>query len=192
MQALAARGTTTTTTTLRVPYRDSRLTLLLRDSLQSTSSTEPCVVVVATLSPCAGDTEHTLNTLRNAVTMTGMDINHLNKGESAQEEGIYVDTGADQVVKHPSRWDVDECRQWMSTVADGKFASAAENLTSATDGKAMMRFAPVRFKLLCNGNAKMGDELYKLYKEELRIANESKSKYQDGIRNLSTAPNIFA
>lgn len=189
MQARTSRGASSVP---RVPYRDSRLTLLLRESLQSATSAEPCVVVVATLSPCAGDTEHTLNTLRNAVTMTGMDVNHANKGEHVLEEGIAVDTGADRVLKHPSRWDVEEVRQWLATVEGGKFGGAVVNLTTATDGKAMVRFAPVRFKLLCGGDAKLGDELYKLYKEELRRANESKSKYQDGIRNLSTAPNIFA
>ncbi len=61
-------------TSLRVPYRNSCLTMLLRNSfeLEDTKSRARTILIV-TASPGAADTEHTLDTLRNACLMAGLE-----------------------------------------------------------------------------------------------------------------------
>lgn len=59
---------------VHVPYRQSLLTKLLRDPLEADWSRGARVALVATVSPCASDTEATLNTLRHACVMAGMDL----------------------------------------------------------------------------------------------------------------------
>ena len=56
------------------PYRESKLTMLLKDTLAAESARPRVTCVVATVSPCSVDTEHSLNTLRTACAMAGADI----------------------------------------------------------------------------------------------------------------------
>jgi hypothetical protein len=64
------------------PYRESKLTMLLKEMLSTSSHRSRVTCVVATVSPCSGDAEHTLNTLKIACSMAGADV------EPAQHSGF--------------------------------------------------------------------------------------------------------
>ncbi|GBF99369.1 hypothetical protein Rsub_12173 [Raphidocelis subcapitata] len=60
---------------VRIPYRESALSRLMKrvlESAQPGARAAARVVVIATISPCASDTEASLNTLRHAAVMAGL------------------------------------------------------------------------------------------------------------------------
>jgi Kinesin motor domain len=68
----------------RQPVRESKLTMLLKDAL--CLGNDHAVSVVACVSPCSSDTEHTLNTVRNAVYMAGGAISDVRSGQFGLHE----------------------------------------------------------------------------------------------------------
>mmetsp|Transcript_2379 Transcript_2379/g.5492 ORF Transcript_2379/g.5492 Transcript_2379/m.5492 type:complete len:813 (+) Transcript_2379:158-2596(+) len=56
-----------------IPYRQSKLTHLLRPSFVEDPNTKSRTVIIATVSPSSKDTEHSLNTLRHSCIMDGQD-----------------------------------------------------------------------------------------------------------------------
>merc|ERR1719162_1702972 len=67
-----------------VPFRRNRLTQLLRGCFASTRP-HP-TIVIATVSPCSKDTEHSLNSLRHACIMDGQ-----GQGKAAQSSAVAGD-----------------------------------------------------------------------------------------------------
>ncbi|GBG27770.1 Kinesin-related protein 6 [Hondaea fermentalgiana] len=56
-----------------IPYRQSKLTHLLRPSFVEDADTKSRTVIIATVSPSSKDTEHSLNTIRHSCIMDGQD-----------------------------------------------------------------------------------------------------------------------
>lgn len=76
---IRALNTRSTGELSHIPYRRSVLTRVLKDSI--TGNTDSCMtILIATVSPNACDTEHSLNTLRHAALMASI------RGENLQED----------------------------------------------------------------------------------------------------------
>ena len=119
---LLRRGRQTTGGT-HIPYRNCKLTLLLREALESTSggglSSEkerdagaqlsgdhprPVVLLLCHVNPCRSSMEHSLNTLDFGTSM--MSVSRAEKEQKAW--------------KGPDAWSVAQVQQFIATLADGK------------------------------------------------------------------------
>ncbi|TYZ65759.1 hypothetical protein PybrP1_007589 [[Pythium] brassicae (nom. inval.)] len=141
-----------------VPYRASTLTRILKGCLWSKRAKAS---VVATVSPLSVDTEHTLHTLLCAGQMLE-DAPHV----GTEREDVPEEDEGDVVV--PVReWDNPRVRLWVGAVRHGAFAKYAGNLTSAVDGRLLVRFSLARFKQLCDGNAEAAAHLLKALRDEM-------------------------
>jgi kinesin family protein 2/24 len=146
------------------PYRSNLLTRLLAESFIRSDAE---LRVIATVSPCATDLEHSLATLRTAYSLSG------------RPDSLVIETRAEvQKQKkarpvHPRRWSAAQVANWLATVSGGEFAElkAPQNL----EGQAMVRWPEVRFAQLC-GSPQKGQQLYRLLRDEM-------AKVEDALRD---------
>lgn len=142
----------------RVPYRSSNLTRVLRESLEQKDA---CLSVIATVSPNATDTEHTIQTLKTLAKLTGMDLE-----EGASEALV---TKSKERRTPPKKWNKDELAEWL--VAK-KLVRSSKNLPSL-DGRAVMRMNRIQLQNAffdCDPDAKKrADTLF----QKLRAATGS-------------------
>jgi kinesin family protein 2/24 len=103
-----------------ISFRASKLTQLLRSCFVSSRA---CTVVIATVSPSSGDTEHTLCTLQHSSLMDGQ-ASSTSSG-AAHVETVDVKSSAEvraeqqraSAPKEPKRWSTDEAADWWHRAA---------------------------------------------------------------------------
>ncbi len=80
----------------------------------------------------------------------------------------------DSLPSQPTRWSGSELVTWMSHVCNGRFSGASRQLPSSCDGKALSRMPLLRFKQLCGGDERRGQQLFALWREEVRAASDQR------------------
>ncbi|KAF0699664.1 Aste57867_9786 [Aphanomyces stellatus] len=155
-----------------VPYRASTLTRLLKDSLWAKGAR---AAIVATISPLATDTEHTLHTLEYASRM-------LAEAPGVRKQKVDVATAPDEnKAKAIKDWTTSDVSEWWHGLKKGLYAKYAAN-AKAVDGKMLLRLGLPRVIQLCNNNAIDGDALFKLLQKEK--ARDDKADKERRARNL--------
>lgn len=85
----------------------------------------------------------------------------------------------------PVKWSHGELQHWMGSVEGGRFLSAAKQLHPSVDGKALSRMPPLRFKHLCGDDERRGQQLYDLFRGEVRSASDQRAKV---ARSVAAGP----
>lgn len=142
-------------------------------------------VVIVTAAPGCDDTEHTLNTLRTACMMAGLE------GRPSRDTQVKVSLEDNEehremftaAVKHPTKWSVEEVSAWFDTTCNGAFLRSGGKLPANLDGKALARMPELRFRQFCNGDNRVGSRLYKAFKSETQKANASKASATEAVRS---------
>lgn len=116
---------------VRVPYRNSKLTLLLKDCFIDASAEVPAspgtivkTAFIACVAPLSTDLRYTRRTLAYASSLRELQAVRDRKGPGAT---------ADPEVKPPAQWTRAEFRAWLTTVHQGRFRHYARALPY--DGK---------------------------------------------------------
>lgn len=142
------------------PFRQSLLTRVLSDSF---ASQDALVVAIGTVSPSSADTEHSLATLQALQSLQGTQMSF--------EEHEDVPRLKDQeTALHPKNWSEDDVRKWLENAISGRARAYAPALARGTDGKNLLRWAPVRFKQLCAGSEALGSQLYQDLRQTMKAA----------------------
>eukprot|EP00667_Euglena_gracilis_P006813 EG_transcript_6873 len=172
---LQAGGTAT-----HVPYRQSELTRLLRDSFTNPTATS---ALIATVSPAGVDTEHSLDTLAHAAAMACTEqlmesedqevpiglAAHLRRGKPAPAPGAAADlTAADRVIP-PSQWSAREVQEWLRHISDG-----LARMPTGTNGMQLVRMSRARFVQACDGDEQLGGLLFDSLQEQVRSINQAR------------------
>lgn len=120
------------TKNVHIPYRGSNLTRVLKDSLDSPTA---FTTVIATASPCASDTEHTMGTFDTVSRLTGLE-------KAIQETSDEVDTWTPPVVEliPPSKWDAAALQTWLAALPS-KFEKCVAKVPSSMTGKQFMQLS---------------------------------------------------
>jgi hypothetical protein len=141
------------------PYRSNLLTRLLAESFVRADAE---LRVIATVSPCATDLEHSLATLRTAFSLSG-------RPESRVEE-TKVELVREKKARltPPRRWTAPQVQSWLGSISGGEFADV--KVPSTLDGQAFVRWPEARFVQLC-GNR--GARLYRLLHDEMAKVDAS-------------------
>eukprot|EP00842_Homolaphlyctis_polyrhiza_P005586 jgi/Hompol1/6028/HPOL_002354-RA len=108
-----------------VPFRHSKLTMLLKDSLDSQNGRPTKTAMIACMSPSVADLAHTLSTYRYASTLKSLDSNddashgaHLKPtelSESAAEAAAGSTTSTAKKSTSPLAWSTNKLENWIFT-----------------------------------------------------------------------------
>ena len=142
--------------TSAVPFRGSLLTRVISEAFTKPST---MLAVIATISPCVTDVEHTLSTLRTV---------HFLSNKPENSVSIYKQTELfpkeDKPLKlHPGKWNSDMAFEWVSNISAGK-----ANLVKGTTGQMLVRMTEARFCQICSGDEVLGKSLFKALHDLIR------------------------
>ncbi|KNE68015.1 hypothetical protein AMAG_13189 [Allomyces macrogynus ATCC 38327] len=121
---------------VHIPFRTSKLTLLLKEALDPTSSLQTRTLMIGHLAPALADSQHSLNTARYVSNLKASSLDHAQTSVT-RTTGAAQDQGATAAaVNHPSKWTYKQlCRkiaQWsMNTI---KFEKIIAFKTEHDDG----------------------------------------------------------
>lgn len=119
---------------VRVPYRSSNLTRVLRESLECS---EARLSVIATIAPNATDTEHTIQTLTTLSNLTGADC------QEGELQKLSSPTVADTQLKvPPKKWSHADLIAWLSE----NQLSGKSPVSRQLDGSAVMRMSKIQLR----------------------------------------------
>ena len=155
-----------------VNFRGSSLTQVLKSCFTDANA---CTVVIATVAPSSGDTDHTLGTLSHAMLMDGQ------KDGSQTETRVLVRSAAEihaaavraSAPKDPKKWTKEEAKAWWGPAAASCLARAEVPLEEgvaapfprgALNGKVISKWPVRRFQQEL-GNDNAGESLFKMYKK---------------------------
>jgi len=169
-----------------IPFRRHKLTQLLRDAFVLPSAR---TVVIATVTPTATNTEHSVNTLYHASLMKGED-------SDIKEEKVPVSTYMPAVARleqqlkalvPPAKWSAEQVQAWVASVDGGRWRRYAKHFSGAsTAGPVLVRFSRQRFAQLCEGNQEAGDALYnalqKQRAKEAQLKEERRKAQLEAMR----------
>lgn len=164
-----------------VPYRQSDLTRLLKDAFVSSNAVS---AVIATVSPSATDTEHSLDTLHHATLMASSETqtkdieqdvpmglaSWMAQGDVAyDEDGGLLPMPEKPRVLPPVRWSSEDVQEWLQKVSGGKAWMPA-----GIDGQQLVRMAKSRFTQACGGDQEMGLMLFETLQAEVKLVNKKR------------------
>ena len=162
-----------------VNFRGSSLTQVLRSCFTDKSA---CTVVIATVSPSSGDTDHTLGTLSHAILMDGQ------KEGSATVTAVPVESVANILAKEVRAAAPKEVKKWTKEDTEVWWRpAAAQALKRAkcpvpegeeapfprgdTTGSVILKWPQSRFEQELD-NKKAGEFLYKMLKKRVKDHND--------------------
>jgi len=145
-----------------VPYRSSNLTKVLMETL---TTPDARTLMIATLSPTATDTEHSISTLRTIATLTGSESLITERKDELQGEVFRPN------VSIPAKWSHNEVASWLSQVEGERYRGVVEELPKTVDGKQFTRWPVSKFTALCSGKEAHGQKLYKALRSEMDRVN---------------------
>jgi len=93
------------TTFVHIPYRQSKLSLLLKDAFELESFIQSKTVVIANIAPSAADMAMTLNTLRYVAPI---------------KQGMKNRSKVEPDRRNPVNWDNEELSHWVTNKSKGK------------------------------------------------------------------------
>ncbi|KAG2381700.1 hypothetical protein C9374_006084 [Naegleria lovaniensis] len=171
---------------VHIPFRTSKLTRVLKDCFEiDEKKKRPHTVVVATVSPLACDTEHTINTLKHTCLMMSSDSNMT--GEKMVVQDVL---GADpyqkktNVLKPIAKMTYEETLEWIGSIQKGKFKKHLTKFPTSMDGKALSRFPDKRLQQIL-GSESLGLDLRKEIMNYTDKCNQQKKQQAEENRNLS-------
>jgi len=172
---------------VHIPYRGSKLTRMLKDCFEAEEKKQkrPHTVVVATVSPIACDTEHTINTLKHTCIMMSADSNM--EGEKMVVQDVLGDDPYKKrtnVLKPISKWTYEEAIEWIGSIQKGKFKKYVSKFPTTMDGKALSRFPDKRLQQIL-GNDNLGLELRKEMMNYTDKCNQQKKQFAEENRKSS-------
>jgi len=129
----------------RIPYRESVLTRVLRDSLTQEGSMTACVTCV---SPACTHMEHSLNTLKTAWCLVGDLKRPKPEHEPLREAGIRKGG--------PTKWSAVEVAAW---VLEQPYASHV-SVPAGMNGAAIMKLTAPRLSSMCEGDQGIAKKLF--------------------------------
>ena len=168
--------------------------------------------IVATLSPSAADTEHSISTLRTVSSLAALP--HSEHRQEVQRHAldeancrtyiclqVVVQAVAVHAPTAPSKWSVKQVRpsvphmcnrqlfasqvqEWLLQVDDGRFSSFVATVPGQLDGKTLCRWNVLKFNQICAGNEKKGGRLYSLLRAEMDHYSNSQKMSRDNRRNV--------
>ncbi|KAJ8323321.1 hypothetical protein O5D80_008080 [Batrachochytrium dendrobatidis] len=98
-----------------IPFRNSKLTLLLKDSLDLSHTQPTKTIMIACVAPTIADISHSLNTFRYASTLT-TDSNESTQGSHLKpKKSALVPPPSAKSKPTPMAWSVSKLDQWLST-----------------------------------------------------------------------------
>ncbi|ETV90653.1 hypothetical protein H310_14610 [Aphanomyces invadans] len=163
-----------------VPYRNSALTRILKNSLWAAHKSCQAAVVV-TASPIPADTEHTMCSLLNARRM--VEVNPT----VVQTVFEITETSEAKPIKLFKSFSHADVQKWLGAVSHGELEAYVDNIKPAITGAALLRFPPARLTQLCNGHAGHAKLLLHAMKDYIAKENEERARERDMRRaNLGT------
>jgi kinesin family protein 2/24 len=131
-----------------IPYRLSRLTLLLKDAFELESHRHCKTVVFACVSPSVADAAMTANTLNYTVPIR---IGQVNREKVVPNP------------KNPANWGNEQLREWVATKSRG--AVDPEVLCPFESGMQLLRLPETDFilRVMAASNHKMGEKKAKVF-----------------------------
>jgi len=146
-----------------VPFRASNLTKVLMETF---TTRDASIAMIATLSPTSTDTEHSISTLRTVCTLRGSEQHITDRKEDVKERKEEL------TANPPAKWTGEEVRAWLRTTEGGKFKAYVDALPSSVDGKQLLRWNLSKFTFLCENRESLGLKLYKALRAEMDRVNE--------------------
>ena len=166
---------------IRVPFRNSRLTMLLRACF---TDPDHRTSVIATISPTSTDLEHSRNTLDHAVMM----------GPGLQEQGNVCDTPVPlpQVEEPVGKWPPERARAWLKGAEEGIFSHL--RLADNVGGRDLLRLTPARLRSeVAGGDKNLGDLLFKAIRAEVaRVEALHKAHRERWVRARNRTRSVLA
>jgi kinesin family protein 2/24 len=129
-----------------------RLSTLTRILAESFVNPEAKLAVVATVSPCATDVEHTVSTLKTVLQLTGTP-----EGMSEQKQTEMYPPSTRKLDIHPKKWSPGEVQDWL--VNEGETDCVA--ISKSTTGAMLVRMSESRFVQACGDDEKRGNKLFR-------------------------------
>jgi len=157
---------------VHIPYRGSNLTKVLKNSL---SNPEAHTTVIATASPSATDTEHTMCTFQSICALTCQD-----KSISTTTEE--VESWQPPVVElvAPAKWAATKLHEWIRALkpAPGaKIKDFSAKIPNAMNGAQLLRLAVPRLTQIFDGDSVAANQLYtKIRVEVKRVEDQVNSR----------------
>lgn len=146
----------------RMPYRSNLLTRILAESFMRVDAE---LRVIATISPCATDLEHSLATLRAAYNLSGRPAG------SVEEMKQEITKKRRPRPVPPKRWSAEQVEAWLRSLgSDFKDAAFPANLK----GEALVRWPEIRFVQLLG--SRRGALLFKLLRDEMAKARPAEGR----------------
>jgi len=147
-ECIRARGQAAVTMKhVHIPFRQSKLTLLLRDSFELVVQRKTKTAMIACVSPLLRDSRHTYNTLRYASLLY-----------VSPKAGVVVKSGAND----PNSWDRETALKFIVSCSNGRIRTP-ESILPAGDGRALAQLPEAEFverAKQCGLSPKMAQESY--------------------------------
>jgi kinesin family protein 2/24 len=179
---IRSQNSKTTKKHIHVPYRSSNLTRILRESLECPDA---LLHVIATVSPNATDTEHTIHTLKTISTLTG-------SSWEERDSHQWISTWRDQPgtespqLKAPKKMSHLELVQWLAQ----RNLLGKSNVPEHIDGKSVMKMSKIQLKYLFydDGSSLSGDEKAELLFKSLRSETEkiAQDEYKRRMQHVNS------
>ncbi|KAI9220554.1 P-loop containing nucleoside triphosphate hydrolase protein [Blastocladiella britannica] len=99
--AATSDGTTRKPQHVHIPFRQSKLTLALKEALDPTSTLPTRTIMVGHLAPSLADSQHSLSTARYVANLKASSMDH---ADSAVKARIHAPSTATTASAHPSKW----------------------------------------------------------------------------------------
>ena len=135
-----------------VAFRLSTLTRILAETF-----TDPraLLAVIATVSPCATDIEHTVSTLKTVQQLTCGQV------EESRQTAMFPQPPAEARIP-PKRWTPDQVQHWLQS------QGGCVGISKSTTGAMLVRMPESRFVQACGGEEKCGQRLFRLLHDLMR------------------------
>lgn len=153
---------------VHVPYRGSSLTRVLKDSLDSPTA---FTTVIATASPAASDTEHTMGTFDTVSRLTGLE-----KAIAESKDEVETWTPPQVELVAPSKWDAKALQKWL-TALPAKYEKCVLKVPKSMNGKQFMQLSVERLSQMMDLRSVDVSLAHKMYN---MIRGEAK-KVQDEV-----------
>lgn len=141
-----ARATADQDTFVHIPYRQSKLTLLLKEAFEVETYRLSRTVVIANVAPTILDVSVTLNTLRYAAPI---------------KQGIRNRTQRDPDMRNPANWSNVELAEWWTQRTKGKVRP--ETLCPWETGRQFLSLPETEVITRICDNSKIGEKMAKDY-----------------------------
>lgn len=173
---------------VRIGYRASKLTQVLKSAFTETNS---MTVVIATVSPTATDTEHSINTLRHASLMKASATDIKTERTIVLDEAGWL-ARHDPLPTAPAKWTHDQAVEWLCTAKGGLFAPYVDAFPAGIDGRQLVRLNAARLATYCGENRRLGEQLFSALRAEMSEVSDAAARRRDAMHKAFREPSPSA